>query len=163
MLRATAIARPGQEPFLDTVTLDYDQRHRRRIRLTGEQGHEILLDLMEVPDLQGGDGIMLDDGRQVLVRAAAEDLMDIHAHDATHLARIAWHVGNRHLAAEIKPGSLRIRADHVIAAMVEGLGGHVHAVKAPFNPEGGAYGGAAPAAEHGHHHGHGHSHGHDHG
>ena len=72
MLRATAIARPGQEPFLDTVTLDYDQRHRRRIRLTGEQGHEILLDLTEVPDLQGGDGIVfrMFIGRAVIGRYA---------------------------------------------------------------------------------------------
>jgi urease accessory protein len=157
MLRATATASPGKPPFADIVTLDYDDRHRRRIPLIGEKGHEILLDLVEVPDLRDGDGIVLPDGRHVLVRAASEVLMEIHAGDATHLARIAWHIGNRHLAAEIAASHIRIRADHVIAAMIEGLGGHVHEIKAPFNPEGGAYGGAAPAMHHGHHH-HGHSH-----
>jgi len=89
----------------------------------------------------------------VLVRAAPEPLMEIHAHDALHMARIAWHIGNRHLAAEIGDGFLRIRADHVIAAMIEGLGGHVHALKAPFNPEGGAYGGGRVLSHHGHSHG----------
>jgi len=155
MLRAAAIAHPGQGPFLDRVTLDYDDRHRRRIMLTGEGGNDILLDLADVPDLQEGDGIVLTDGRQVLVRAAPEPLMEIHADDQVHLARIAWHIGNRHLAAEIGNGFLRIRADHVIGAMVEGLGGHVHLLKAPFNPEGGAYGGAAPKRDHAHgdHHG----------
>jgi len=162
MLRATATARPARPPFADVVTLDHDGRHRRRIRLTAEGGHDILLDLPDVPDLRDGDGIVLEDGRHVLVRAAREPLMDIHAGDPAHLARIAWHIGNRHLAAEIAPGRIRIRADHVIAAMVEGLGGHVHPVSAPFNPEGGAYGGAAPT-HHGHHHGHHHhGHGHDH-
>ena len=163
MLRAAAIVKAAAGPFADVVTLDYEDRHRRRIVLLGQGGVEFLLDLAEVPDLRDGDGITLTDGRTIVVKAAPEPLMEIHAQDALHLARIAWHIGNRHLAAEIKPGSLRIRADHVIAAMVEGLGGHVHAVTAPFNPEGGAYGGAAPAAEHGHHHGHGHGHGHDHG
>ena len=160
MRRASSTISPGQGPFLDSALLDYDDRHRRRMVLTAQGGHEILLDLSEVPDLRDGDGIILSDGRQILVRAAPEALMEIHAHDPVHLARLAWHIGNRHLAAEIGPGYLRIRADHVIAAMVEGLGGHVHRVKAPFNPEGGAYGGAAPKQHHAHSHGHGH--GHDH-
>lgn len=146
-------------PFLDEVLLDYEDRHRRRVVLKGLGGREFLLDLAEVPDLREGDGILLAEG-VVRVRAAPEPLMEIHARDATHLARIAWHIGNRHLAAEIAGHSLRIRADHVIAAMVEGLGGHVHPLHAPFNPEGGAYGGAR-AAGHSHGHAHGHSHAHE--
>ena len=156
MLRAAAIVKAATGPFLDEVLLDYEDRHRRRIVLTGVGGHEFLLDLSEVPDLRDGDGIRLEDGAMVLVRAAPEALMDIHAHDPVHLARIAWHVGNRHLAAEITAHGLRIRADHVIAAMIEGLGGHVHAVEAPFNPEGGAYGAGRVM---GHSHDHDHSHG----
>jgi len=158
MRTATAIVKDAREPFLDEVILDYDHRHRRRIVLTGEKGHAFLLDLGEVPDLRDGDGIVLEGGGIVLVRAAPEALMEVHAHDAIHLARIAWHIGNRHLAAEIGDHSIRVRADHVIARMVEGLGGHVHEIEAPFNPEGGAYGGAATA----HAHGHGHQYGHDH-
>lgn len=157
MLRALSIAKAAAGPFLDTVTLDYEDRHRRRIVLKGEAGHEFLLDLGEVPDLRDGDGIVLSNGQTILVRAAPEPLMEIHAHDAIHLARIAWHIGNRHLAAEISGHSLRIRADHVIAAMVEGLGGHVHPLSAPFNPEGGAYG-AGRVMGHDHHHGDGHHH-----
>lgn len=153
MLRAAAIVKAASGPFADLVTLDYEDRHRRRIVLVGQGGIEFLLDLAEVPDLRDGDGIQLSDGRSIVVKAAPEPLMEIHAQDALHLARIAWHIGNRHLAAEISETSLRIRADHVIAAMVEGLGGHVHALNAPFNPEGGAYGGGKVG---GHHHGHSH-------
>jgi urease accessory protein len=163
MQTATAIVKSAKGPFLDEILLDYEDRHRRRIVLRGQGGHEFLVDLREVPDLRDGDGIALNSGGTVLVRAAPEPLMEIHAHDAIHLTRIAWHIGNRHLAAEITGHSLRIRADHVIAAMVEGLGGHVHLVKAPFNPEGGAYG-AGRVQGHGHHHGHAHDeHGHAHG
>ena len=158
MLTASTITKNAKGPFLDEVTLDYEDRHRRRMMLTAQKGHEFLLDLVEVPDLRDGDGIVLSNGQTVLVRAAPEPLMEIHVHDAIHLARIAWHIGNRHLAAEIGDHAMRIRADHVIATMVEGLGGHVHEIKAPFNPEGGAYGGGKVTS-----HDHGNSHGHAHG
>lgn len=159
MLTAKAVTKNASGPFLDEVVLDYEDRHRRRIALTGVKGHTFLLDLGAVTDLRDGDGIVLSSGQTVLVRAAPEPLLEIHARDATHLARIAWHIGNRHLAAEIGGTAMRIRADHVIAAMVEGLGGHVHAVEAPFNPEGGAYG-AGKVMGHGHAHDHGHEHSH---
>ncbi len=154
MLRADAITKNAQGPFLDEVLLDYEDRHRRRIALRGKGGHEFLLDLGDVPDLRDGDGIVLSSGQTVLVRAAPEPLMEIRAKDATHLARIAWHIGNRHLAAEITGHSLLIRADHVIGAMVEGLGGQVQVLQGPFNPEGGAYGGGKIM---GHDHGPGHT------
>jgi urease accessory protein len=84
------------------------------------------------------------------VRAAPERLVEIAAADADALARIAWHLGNRHLPTELRPGALRIRPDHVIEAMVRGLGGTVRDIEAPFQPEGGAYAS--------HSHGHGHEH-----
>lgn len=159
MLRATEIAPAGtwaDEPA-DTVRLDYDHRTRRRIALTAAGGLAFLLDLAKTPVLVAGDGLRLEDGRIVAVEAAPERLLEIACADERALARIAWHLGNRHLTAEIGARHIYIRDDHVIADMARGLGAEVRPVQRPFNPEGGAYG-QGPA----HGHGHGHSHGHDH-
>jgi len=161
MLNAGLILKAYEGDAADEVVLDFDDRHRRRITLTGVKGLSFLLDLPEVPDIRDGDALLLNDGRRVLVRAAPEALMEIVAIDPLHLARIAWHLGNRHLAAEIGEDVIRIRADHVIADMARGLGGVVREISAPFNPEPGAY--AKREAGHVHNHGHGHSHGHAHG
>jgi len=140
----------------DIVRLDYDHRTRRRIALRGASGLSFLLDLAAAPVLGAGDGIRLDDGRIVAVEAAPEQLLEITCRDERALARIAWHLGNRHLAAEIGARSIHIRDDHVIADMVRGLGAEVRNVERPFNPEGGAYGhGAVHGQGHTHHH-HGH-------
>ena len=163
----------------DTVVLDFDQRHRRRVAMTGVGGLEFLLDLAEAAMLRGGDGLRLEDGRLVEVLAELEPLAEIRAADPLALTRIAWHLGNRHLLTEMLPKALRIRRDPVIEAMAEGLGARVIALEAPFNPEGGAYVKAEPGAEpHDHaqgHHAHDaaeerngrrddrHSHDHDHG
>ena len=91
--------------------------------------------------LRDGDLLALDDGRLVLVRAAPEAVLDIQAADALALARIAWHLGNRHTPTQILPGSLRIRADHVLEHLLtDHLGATVTHATAPFDPEGGAYG-----------------------
>lgn len=145
-----------------TITLDRESRYRRRIALTTDQGRAFLLDLPEPTYLNDGDALDLSDGSLVIVRAAAEDLMEVHAPDPLAFARIAWHLGNRHTPAEITPAAIYIRPDHVLAAMLEGLGAHVHRVMRPFDPEGGAYGHKGALAQ-GHHHGHGHDHGHHHG
>jgi urease accessory protein len=160
MLRATEIVPAGQwrGPPADVVRLDYDRRTRRRIALTGKAGLAFLLDLAKAPVLAAGDGLKLEDGRIVGVEAAAERLMEIVCADARAQARIGWHLGNRHLPCEIGEGSLLIRADHVIAEMVRGLGAGVRDREGPFNPEGGAYASAANAPHHGHGHGHGHGH-----
>ncbi len=151
MLRADAIAAAYAGLLADTVTLDYEDRHRRRLAITADKGTRFLLDLADVPSLRDGDAVLLNDGRAVGVRAAPEALMEVHADSPTALARIAWHIGNRHLAAEIGEGVLIIRADHVIEAMVIGLGGHVHHLEAAFNPERGAYSGGGHAHRHHHH------------
>lgn len=154
MIRGIEIVKGFVGEAADRVVLDYDHRHRRRMAMTGEMGTAFLLDLAEVPDLRDGDAIRLENGDVIGVSAAPEDLMEIHAHDAVQLMRIVWHIGNRHLAAEISGASVLIRADHVIADMVTGLGGHVHKVHAPFNPERGAYAGQGTghAHDHTHHH-----------
>lgn len=163
MLTATQVVRRDRrrsEAVLDTVTLDRQSRYRRRIVLTTDGGRELLLDLPEATYLADGDGLAVAGGL-VLVKAAPEPLMEIYAHDALELARIAWHLGNRHTPAEITPAAIYIQPDHVLAEMVTGLGAHVHHVTRPFEPEGGAYGGHGPLGHaHGHHHGHG---GHGHG
>jgi urease accessory protein len=144
----------------DTIVLDYDDRYRRRIAMTGVRGLAFLLDLPEAVMLRAGDGLALEDGRIVEVVAAPEQLLEIRGADAAALTRIAWHLGNRHLPTELLKKSLRIRRDHVIEDMARRLGASVLEIEAPFNPEGGAYVAAAPV--HGHdHHGHDH-HGHDH-
>lgn len=161
MVRATEILRAGLwgGTAADTVRLDYDHRTRRRITLTGDGGLAFLLDLAKTPVLHTGDGIRLEDGRIVCVEAATESLLEITCADESALARVAWHLGNRHLPSEIGERVIHIRKDHVIADMVRGLGAAVRMVERPFNPEGGAYGaGAVHEHRHGHHHHGDHSH-----
>lgn len=151
MIRATQVR--GQhrwsEAPADTVVLDFDDRHRRRMAMTGTRGLEFLLDLESAVALRGGDALVLEDGRLVEVVAAPEPLIEIRGADPHHLVRIAWHLGNRHLPTQITAKALRIRRDHVIEAMVKGLGARVVEIEAPFDPEGGAYaeGGHGHAAE----------------
>jgi urease accessory protein len=151
MIRATRVrgAHRWTEAPADTVVLDFDDRHRRRMAMTGTRGLEFLLDLENAVALRGGDALVLDDDRLIEVVAAAEPLLEIRGQDPQHLVRVAWHLGNRHLPTQIMPKGLRIRRDHVIEAMVKGLGARVIEIEAPFDPEGGAYagGGHAHAAE----------------
>ncbi len=123
----------------DRVVLDYDDRHRRRIAMTGSKGTAFLLDLPSPAELRGGDALVLEDGRLVEVVAAPELLLEIRCADAKHLARVAWHIGNRHVPAQVLNNALRIRRDHVLADLAQQLGANVAAIEAPFTPEGGAY------------------------
>lgn len=150
MRRAIAVHTRGHWPdeaAVDTVTLPFLDRHRRRIRLVADSGAPFLLDLPRAQHLTEGDGLELDNGRYIRVRSAAEPVIEIAADSPTALLRIAWHIGNRHLPLQAVEDRLRIRADHVIAAMVEGLGGHVTRRDAPFDPEIGAYAGPAHSHE----------------
>ena len=127
--------------------LDADERHRRRTVLTGERGTIFLLDLPHATALRDGDGLVLDDGAIVRVAGRPEPLVEIAAASPHELARFAWHIGNRHTDVQVVGGNLRIRRDHVLEAMLRGLGARLTPVEAPFDPEPGAY------------HGHGHRHG----
>jgi len=129
----------------DTVTLTQDQRYRRRISLTSDGGIDFLLDLPEASLLRHGDGLRLEDGRIIEVKAEPEDLLQVQGKDAHHLLCLAWHLGNRHLEAQVEADRILIRRDAVIAAMLEGLGARLAEVVEPFNPEGGAYGHAGHA------------------
>lgn len=124
----------------DTVVLDYDARHRRRISMTAEQGTDFLLDLPRPAAISEGDALRLEDGRLIVVRAAEEDLLEVTCENRHDLMRVAWHLGNRHLPAEIHEAAIFIRYDHVIERMLIGLGAWTHRITRAFQPEGGAYG-----------------------
>jgi urease accessory protein len=150
--RATRSAPAGAWPAgqaIDTVTLTYDDRHRRRVRLTTDGGTDVLLDLPRAAILGDGDGLHLDGSGWIGVHAAVEDVIEVTADAPDDLARFAWHIGNRHCPAQVQGGRILIRADHVMAEMLRGLGAVLQPRRAPFTPESGAYAG-----------GHGHSHSH---
>ena len=157
MKRATKVLSPGSwRDSVGTVSLTFDDRYRRRTKLTDTEGNAFLLDLEKPRVLQQGEGLQLEGGGVLAVVAADEPVADIHTHSVAETARIAWHIGNRHIPVQVlKNGSLRIRDDHVLVEMIEGLGAHVHRGLAPFSPEGGAY--SEEAKTH-HHHGHDHEH-----
>lgn len=159
MITASYIHSHSHHP-VDTITLDETARHRRRIKLTSDNGIEFLLDLPEARLLRHGEGIELSDGRVIEVVAKPEALYEVRARDPHHLLTLAWQLGNRHLAAQIFDDRILIRQDHVIKDMLEGLGAQVTDIEASFDPEGGAY--AQQAHSHGHSHSHSHSHSHDH-
>ena len=140
-----------------SLTLDFDQRHRRRIRLTDDLGQDLLLDLPDTVAMADGDGLQLDDGRWLRVQAAPELVVEVRHMDPGQLVRLAWHLGNRHLATEICDHVLRIRPDSVIEKMLRGFGAELVKVQVAFQPEGGAYG----RHDHHHHHDDGEGH-HDH-
>jgi urease accessory protein len=169
MLRATSIVRRAAvkaDKVVDLVVLDHEARHKRRAALKGEGGIDVLLDLEKAVVLDDGDALKLDDGRLVQVKAAPQKLVEITAGSPERLLRLAWHIGNRHTAAEISEDAIYIEEDHVLVEMVRGLGAATKIVERPFRPERGAYHHEAHARDNAHH-GHDHVHdehcGHDHG
>ncbi|MCK6449687.1 MAG: urease accessory protein UreE [Alphaproteobacteria bacterium] len=165
MLRALERVAAGGWPTEEaagSITLAFDDRFRRRIRLKTDQGEDLLLDLEHAERLEDGDGLKLERGGFLAVRAAEEELLEIKCDSPRALARVAWHLGNRHLPTEIHGSALRIRPDHVIEAMARGLGAVCTHIRAPFRPEGGAYAhGASHPGNRNPGHGH-HQHEHDH-
>ncbi len=150
MRRASEIRAAGTwnaATAIDRVVLDADERHRRRITLTGEGGTAFLLDLPHATALKDGDGLVLNDGAIVGVSGKPERLVEIAAASPHELARLSWHIGNRHTDVQVVGDKLRIRRDHVLEGMLRGLGARLTPIEAPFDPEHGAYGH--------HHHDHG--------
>ena len=151
MQRASEIRTAGSwnaATAIDRVVLDAAERHRRRIVLTGERGTQFLLDLPHATALRDGDGLVLEDGTIVRVAGKLEPLIEIAATSAAALARLAWHIGNRHTDVQVVADALRIRRDHVLEEMLRALGARLTPVEAPFDPEPGAYG------QQSHHHDH---------
>lgn len=164
MIRSSQHIPAGQwnGPPADSITLEQEQRDRRRIALTSDGGLRFLLDLPARVLLRHGDALALEDGRVIEVRAQPEPLLEVRAQDTPHLLRLAWHLGNRHLEAQIEPARILIRRDRVIAEMLARLGAETAEVVEPFNPEGGAYDGAGHGHSQGNSHAHGHSQDHSH-
>ena len=143
MRRAHTVRQAGKwdnAAAIDRVVLDADQRHRRRLVLTAERGTILLLDLPHATTLKDGDGLVLEDGAVVRVAGKPEPLFEIAAGSPFDLARLAWHLGNRHADVQLLGDRLRIRRDHVLAEMLTGLGARATEIEAPFDPEAGAYG-----------------------
>ena len=147
MLTRTTGFAPDDAIVDDVLELTFDARERSRLRARTLAGHEVGIDLPVGTLLAHGCRLALEDGRVVAVEVAQEALLEITAPDAAALARIAYHIGNRHVPVEVGAGWLRILPDHVLEAMVVGLGGRVARVNERFQPESGAYG-------HGHVHHH---------
>ena len=152
MLRVRAVARKAEladARIVDRVVLDAAERHRRRIVLTGEGGTSFLLDLPHAAMLRDGDGLVLEDGSIVRVAGKREPLVEITAENSSDLARLAWHIGNRHTDVQIVGDRLRIRRDHVVEELLRRLGAQLSLIEAPFDPERGAY---SEQHRHGHYH-----------
>lgn len=140
-LRATSFRRAGLTggTSFDSAVLDAQGRHIRRRLIRLRDGAEVLVDFEKPAELEHGDCLVLEDGRLVTITAAEESLMEVRARNAAHLLRLAWHIGNRHLEAQIEEARILIRRDKVIAHMLEQQGASVRDVTELFEPEHGAY------------------------
>src|SRR5581483_11660782 len=120
LTRAIEVLPPGTWPAhgaVDRIVLSYDERHRRRLRYIAAGGTTFLLDLPRAAVLRAGDGLRLEDGRIILVEASPEPLIEVTAPDTASLVRFAWHIGNRHLPAQLESQRILIREDAVIENM----------------------------------------------
>ena len=151
-----AAAHPGA---VLQLVLPFDLRSRSRFRAHLVGGEEVGVVLARGQILRGGDRLLADDGRVIEIASAPESVSTVRASDARLLARVAYHLGNRHVALQLGDGWLRYSHDHVLDEMVRGLGAAVEAEQAPFEPEAGAY----HAQGHSHAPAHSHEHGHSHG
>lgn len=159
------LIRKTAQPATDQVALAYDERKRSRLKVTLASGADAGIFLERGDHLHGGDRLASADGSHVVeVVAAPETLIEAQAADPLLFARAAYHLGNRHIplqiVAEGNGGRLLFQADHVLAAMLQGLGCTVGETRTPFEPEVGAYGAHGAAHRHGDEHEHGHAHDH---
>ena len=155
MRRATVVLAAGTWPAhtaAGAVTLAWEDRHRRRIRLTDDAGEPFVLDLERAAVLADGDGLVLEEAGVLRVRAAPESVLDVACATPAEAARIAWHLGNRHAPVQVlADGTVRLREDHVFDDMLRRLGVRPVRRAAPFEPEPGAYAdGAGQGRAHGH-------------
>jgi urease accessory protein len=174
MPRATRVLRAAERrdtSAVDTLILPHAQRQAQKGFLFGVKGTCVEIDFAEPVRLRTDDALVLDDGSLVEIVAEPEPLIEARAADLPALARLAWHLGDRHVPVQVLERRLRLKPDAAIETLLQSLGAKVVTIDAPFEPEGGAY--DAAVGDHGHdhhhhdhghhHHDHGHAHGHDHG
>ncbi|QEW08012.1 urease accessory protein UreE [Nitrincola iocasae] len=145
------------QPTDVSLSLSIDQRIRSRLKVQLDDGRDAGLFLPRGLILRGGDCLRSECGLIVLVKASPETVSTVRCDDTLLLTRVSYHLGNRHVPLQIALGFVRYQHDHVLDAMVEGLGVSVICEQQPFEPEAGAY-----SSESGHHHGHSHAHDHSH-
>jgi len=163
MRRVVRVVKSEGARHIDSVILAPDQRRLQTARLTGVNGTPIGMMLPEPVLLRMGDALELDDGSTVEVVVEPEALTEIRGQDLTHLARLAWHLGDRHVPIQVLANRIRMRRDAALEAMLAALGARLTAIEAPFDPEGGAYAAHAGHGRDHHHHDHAHDHDdHDH-
>jgi urease accessory protein len=169
MPRATRVLHAAERqnaPAVDTLILSHAQRQAQKGFLFGIKGTCVELDFAETVRLRTDDALQLDDGGLVEVVAEPEPLIEARAADLAALARLAWHLGDRHVPVQVLERRLRLKRDPAVEALLQSLGAKLVTIDAPFEPEGGAY--ATSAGDHGHrhhdhdHHDHTHDHDHDH-
>lgn len=151
---------PSSHPTAQ-VKLPHDLRHLRRKLLHLENGDMVMLDLKDPVLFANGDLLVRDDGELIEILAADEKLFEIRGRNRTHLVELAWHLGNRHLAAQIEEDRIVILRDHVIRTMLQGLGAMVLEINEPFQPARGAYHSHDTQLHDHAQHDHGHDHAHD--
>jgi urease accessory protein len=174
VVRVVSSAQTDSRRVIDSIMLAPDQRRLQSAHLTGIKGTAIGAMLPEPVMLRMGDALELDDGSFVDIVVEPEPLIEVRGNDLIHLARLAWHLGDRHVPIQVLANRLRLRRDAAMTAMLTALGARVTEIEAPFDPEGGAYAVHASHdhADHAHahnhdhcghdHHDHTHGHGHDH-
>src|SRR5436305_13048161 len=148
MRRVVRVVAASQRAPIDTVILKAHQRRVQTGHLTGVNGTLIGVMLPEPVLLRNSDALELDDGSIVEVVIEPEPLVEVRGNDLTHLARLAWHLGDRHVPVQVLSNRLRMRRDPALEALLQNLGARLTAIEAPFDSEGGAY---APRNVHDHH------------
>jgi urease accessory protein len=162
-LSVIAAGHQNERPVVDTVILDYAQRCAQNITITGVKGSKIEIDLHQPARLRADDLLVLDDGSLVEVVAAPEPLIEARASDVSGLARLGWHLGDRHIPVQVLPNRIRAQRTEAIEILLASLGAKVAMIDGPFEPEGGAYASSHAHDDHAHDHAHDHHHGHSHG
>lgn len=156
-IRVLPAAHRKNEIVVDTLILPFAQRQTQKGFVFGTKGTCIELDLPEPVRLRTDDALVLEEGGVAEVVAEAEPLIEARGADLPALARMAWHLGDRHVPVQILDKRLRLRRDRAIEALLQALGARLVEINAPFEPEGGAY---EAASDHGHDHHHDHRHAH---
>jgi urease accessory protein len=121
------------------LRLGWDERTRSRYAGMLDTGEAVAWVLPRGTVLRDGAWLGSEDGRHARIEAAAQPLLRVTAPTPLALLRAVYHLANRHVAAQILDGELRIEPDPVLAALLRQLGAAVEPIEAPFDPESGAY------------------------